>query len=232
MQCFGLHFINGKWSSKPSMLSIHKVNHLLGSNMIDECFEGFAKDEAHKLMAEKRECPICSVELSTSLLDNCGHVFCEACIKSHVAFGGDSCPICRESLKSWTTIKRATSRKKTEEHLSKKMYMEDMALEDALIIVPNARIAEVMETWIAPEIDRVSLEAHNFVAGKYSSLILMTSIIRTAREVARLHQIFQTCTRDGTVLHVLMDESFNPNPQWLDDFAACYKGLVQVSEYR
>jgi len=228
MQAFGLHALNGKWTSKPSMLAIHKVSNILGSNLIDLCFDGFAKDEAHKLLEHSRECSICSTEMSTSLLDYCGHVFCESCIKSHISYGGDTCPICRAELQSWTTIKRSTNRRKIEEHLSKKIYLEEMPLEGALVVVPTNFIAEVIETWIPPHVDRVSLES-SVPQKKYEQLILLTSYIRTASEVAKLHKLFQDCMQDGTVLHVLMDDNL---PPWLDDFASCYKGLVQVSVYR
>jgi hypothetical protein len=229
MQAFGLHVAAGKWSPKPSMLAIHKASNLLGSNLIDLCFDGFAKDEAHKLMSETRECPVCSTDASTSLLDQCGHVFCETCIKSHINFGGDTCPICRESLTTWTTIKRSTSRRKVEEHLSKKLYMEDMPLDDALVIVPNKKIAEVIETWIPSNVDRTALDFLPIPSKKYAQFILLTSYLRTAAEVSKLHLIFQSCAQDGTVLHVLMDDNL---PPWIDDFANCYKGLVQVSVYR
>lgn len=228
MQSFGLHFVNGHWSSKPSMLAIHKRNHSLGSNFIESCFDGFAKEAAHKLITVKEECPICATDSSTTLLDNCGHVFCESCLKTHVGFGGDACPICRARLDSWTTIKRSTSRYKIEEHISKKIYLETWPpMEDVLVIVPNAVVAEQISTWISPEMDRIMMDSP--ISKKYKNLILTTSFMRSCTDIAHLHRIFQSAMEDGTTLHVFMDE---PLPPWLDDFALCYKGVMQISVYR
>jgi hypothetical protein len=228
MQSFGLHFVNGKWSSKPSMLTIHKRNHVLGSNFIDACFDGFAKEAAHKLLSAKEECTICSTDPSTTLLDNCGHVFCEPCIKSHITFGGDSCPICRARLDTWTTIKRSTERCMTEELISKKDYLESWPLDDdTLIVVPNAVVAEQVAEWMGHDIDLVMLDAA--IKKKYGNIVLTTSLLKTSLELGALHRIFQAAMRDGTVLHVFMDEAA---PPWLEDFSMCYKGIMQISVYR
>ena len=227
MQCFGLHFF-GKWTTKPALLAIHKRQQTLGSNYIDSCFDGFAHDSAKGLLETKKECPICS-NAANSLLDNCGHVFCDTCIKSHMEVGGNNCPICRETLGDWTVIKRSTSRQKTSEHFSKKeTLLKLIFLPEVVLVLPSSFIKEQVEDWTGTAIDSILMDVPFSREKKYLNIILLSSLLNKAWQLKVLHDIFQSLMKDGTTLHILIDDQL---PEWIGEFSSCYKNICEVSMY-
>jgi hypothetical protein len=71
----------GTWSEKLFNIKIRKSGQFIYSDFIDDCFEGFALEAARQIISSSPpECCVCCTNSVNTLLEGCGHSFCNLCL--------------------------------------------------------------------------------------------------------------------------------------------------------
>jgi hypothetical protein len=123
------------WDSKLFNIRMRKTGGYIFSDFIEECFDGYALDTAKQMLStDALECCVCCTNEANTLLENCGHAFCQVClctmldtastsVDGHRQNGKimETCPTCRtlfckESMVQFKQYK--TTRRKLKEDVS------------------------------------------------------------------------------------------------------------------
>jgi len=122
------------WSEKLFNIKIRKSGHFIYSDFIEDCFDGFALENAKKIVSSPPECCVCCTNAVDTLLEGCGHSYCNVCLSTMLESIPVSefrqgrqmadCPSCRCTFSKESFIQfkayKTTRRKSKEDGLSRK----------------------------------------------------------------------------------------------------------------
>jgi hypothetical protein len=189
-----------------------RTNNVINADHIDKCFDGFALENAKKLIGDAPACPICD-EPSDRLLEMCGHVYCKGCLDSLLEISGtdeERCPECRivfwkDHIVEFKVMKPQRKRSK-EFAFARQAALRSLIPEskgpiqqdtdDILLITPLDASIDLLQSWF-PGVHCISLETlgvRTSKCPKFSKLIMVSPYVPGLIHLERLHQIIQSWT--------------------------------------
>jgi hypothetical protein len=219
-----------KWCDKAFNRSfLRSPGNVISAEHIEACFDGFMKESAQKLLDGKSSCPICD-EPANRLLQGCGHMYCNTCLRSIQEASTDAdvkCPECRcefleedivEIKAQKTRRPRAGKEPSKELMLSRQKALRDQIpiekgpmqidTEATCIIVAFNMLIDKVREW-APGVHVASLEtlgprsANPIMSPIFSKIVLLSPHIPGVFYLESLHEIMQSWTTPEFELHIL-----------------------------
>lgn len=146
--------------------SVVLAEHLL------QAVEGFHRESAEELLADAPPvCSVCAENKCDTLLDTCGHSFCNACLVQMCALDvALQCPACRAPFanKQWSVVRKQATRRFNSTfslELSRKAQLVDLvkrisADESVALLAIEECVAKQVRTWM-PTVNVISLEVES-----------------------------------------------------------------------